>query len=250
MQIHPKKSIRYQITSLAGKALIRFLEFFVWLSCDRKAVFDSSEFGWVQQLEEGWPAIRREYEELSRKGGQAPDICDISEEQYQVIARDWWTFFPFFIYGIPIQHNIEQCPETARLLELIPDKTTVFFSILRPGSYIQPHRGAYKGYLRYHLGVVIPEQPMQCGIRIRENTYHWENGKSLIFDDTFNHDAWNKSDSTRVVLYVDFIRPMPEWLRKLSLWLTRLISRSPFVQNALIKLHTQGSDKQLGKVLG
>lgn len=74
----------------------------------------------------------QEYEELSRKGGQAPDICDISEEQYQVIARDWWTFFPFFIYGIPIQHNIEQCPETARLLELIPDKTTVFFPSCAP----------------------------------------------------------------------------------------------------------------------
>ena len=42
-----------------------------------------------------------------------------------------------------------------------------------------------------------------------EDIRHWEEGKSMIFDDTFNHEVWNDTDETRVVLFVDVLRPLP-----------------------------------------
>jgi beta-hydroxylase len=155
-----------------------------------------------------------------------------------------------YVYGIPLVENLSLCPETARIIQAIPNKTTVFFSAIKPGTFIKEHRGAYKGYLRYHLGVQIPAHPTECGLKINDRVYHWENGKSLIFDDTYLHEAWNNSNEERVVLYVDFIRPMPWFLVNLSKWLTYLISQSPFVQNGIVKLKTRKLDHDISILLG
>ncbi|MGA7800188.1 MAG: aspartyl/asparaginyl beta-hydroxylase domain-containing protein, partial [Gammaproteobacteria bacterium] len=57
----------------------------------------------------------------------------------------------------------------------------------------------------------------------------WREGGSLIFDDTYQHEAWNGTDKVRAVLFVDFVRPLrfPASLyNALLLW---LIAVSPFV---------------------
>ena len=72
---------------------------------------------------------------------------------------------------------------------------TAFFSILAPGKHLPPHRGPYKGVMRYHLGLLIPEPAEQCGIRVDTETRHWAEGESMIFDDTFEHEAWNDTDA-------------------------------------------------------
>ena len=91
----------------------------------------------------------------------------------------------------------------------IPGMTTAMFSILSPRKHILDHRGPYKGVLRYHLGLIVPEDAERCRIRVGEDVRHWEEGKSMIFDDTFNHEVWNDTDETRVVLFVDVLRPLP-----------------------------------------
>ena len=48
----------------------------------------------------------------------------------------------------------------------------------------------------------------QVGIKVGGQVAHWPEGKSLVFDDTFEHEAWNDTDETRVVLFVDVIRPL------------------------------------------
>jgi aspartyl/asparaginyl beta-hydroxylase (cupin superfamily) len=35
----------------------------------------------------------------------------------------------------------------------------------------------------------------------------WQEGKCLVFDDSFEHEVWNKSDSERVVLLIQFWHP-------------------------------------------
>ena len=84
------------------------------------------------------------------------------------------------------------------------------FSILSPHKHILPHCGPYKGVLRYHLGLIVPEDAENCRIRVGDDIRHWEPGKPLIFDDVFNHEVWNDTDETRVVLFVDVERPLPE----------------------------------------
>jgi beta-hydroxylase len=109
--------------------------------------------------------------------------------------------------------------------------TSAMFSILAGNKRLPPHRGPYKGVLRYHLGLKVP-QPDRCGIRVREQVARWEEGKELIFDDTYEHEAWNDGAEPRVVLFVDFLRPLPFPLSTVNRAVIRVISKSPFIQDA------------------
>ena len=51
--------------------------------------------------------------------------------------------------------------------------------------------------------------------------------------DTHEHEAWNHTDQSRVVLFVDFVRELPfpvSTLNNIMIW---LMSRSSFVQEIL-----------------
>jgi beta-hydroxylase len=122
---------------------------------------------------------------------------------------------------------------TAQLVERIPGMTTAFFSILAPGKHLPDHRGTFKGIVRYHLGLIVPEPREQCRIRIGDIFCHWREGRSLIFDDTYRHEVWNETDGTRVVLFVDFRRPL-RFPASVANWLIiEAIKRSPFVTDAV-----------------
>ncbi len=90
----------------------------------------------------------------------------------------------------------------------IPGLTTAFFSILSPHKHIGEHRGPWRGVLRYHLALRVPEPAAQAGISVGGQVAHWEEGRSLLFDDGYEHFAWNDTDGVRVVLFVDVIRPL------------------------------------------
>ena len=156
----------------------------------------------------------------------------------------WKTFM--FKSGKFIGDNCALAPGTAALLRRIPDVYTAFFSILEPHQHIKPHWGYWKGFVRYHLGVVIPENNRdgRCWLRInpaaedrsrREDVekgekYFWKNGASVMFDDTFLHDAANESDEVRVVLWLDVARKMPWHLSLLNKLFIEIAHRDPSVR--------------------
>ena len=107
-----------------------------------------------------------------------------------------------------------------------------FFSILAPGKHIPEHRGKHKGIIRYHLGLMIPEPQSACRIRIADKVAYWEEGKSLMFDDTFYHEAWNETDDYRVVLFLDIARPLRFPLSLVNWLVNNLIAASPIIQEA------------------
>jgi ornithine lipid ester-linked acyl 2-hydroxylase len=86
--------------------------------------------------------------------------------------------------------------------------------------------------LRYHLGLIVPQDAEACRIRVGEDFRHWEEGESLIFDDTFNHEVWNDTDETRVVLFVDVLRPLPFPESAINRAIIKVIGYSPFVLDA------------------
>jgi beta-hydroxylase len=110
--------------------------------------------------------------------------------------------------------------------------TTAFFSILSPRKHIPDHRGPYKGVLRYHLALMIPEPRESCRIRVDDQFAHWDEGKSLLFDDSYDHEAWNDSDGIRVVLFMDVIRPLKAPINQLNKFVIGAISRSPYIGDA------------------
>jgi len=228
--------IRARIVDVANRVGERFLR---WL--DRyyarhslvgdRAFFDADEFDWIPRVEARWPAIRAELEDVLHDVDDLPNFQDISTDQYRLTQDDRWKTFFLLGYGFQVDEHLARCPETAAALQEIPGITTAMFSIFAPHKRIPAHGGPYKGVLRYHLALKVPEPADACGITVRGETRHWTEGRSLVFDDVWEHEAWNDTDGTRVVLFVDFIRPMrppAKWLNALVL---KAIAYSPFVQD-------------------
>jgi ornithine lipid ester-linked acyl 2-hydroxylase len=170
--------------------------------------FEPEEFPWVAQMETEWKSIRSELDALMTRRDEIPNFQDVSKAQKALTEGDQWkTFFFSTFAGKRIDENCAQCPRTARLLQQIPGLRQSMFSILAPRKHIPPHRGPYKGLLRYHLGLMIPGPEGSCRIRVGSNVRSWKEGKSMIFDDSNEHEVWNDTDSYRTVLFVDFVRP-------------------------------------------
>jgi beta-hydroxylase len=122
---------------------------------------------------------------------------------------------------------------------------TAFFSILPPRIHLERHRGPFNGWLRYHLGLIVPQQASACRIQVGDETNHWNEGKSLIFDDSYFHEVWNDTDEQRVVLFVDFARPLRAPASMLNAAHRRVAHYIGYSQKAMqnLKTWTKGSGK-------
>jgi aspartyl/asparaginyl beta-hydroxylase (cupin superfamily) len=172
-----------------------------------KTFFEPEAFPWVTPMEAEWKSIRKELDALMVRREEIPNFQDVSKSQSTLTEGDQWkTFYLYSFAGKQIRENCAQCPETVRLLQHIPGLRQAMFSILSPRKHIPPHRGPFKGLLRYHLGLMIPGKEGACRIRVGNDVRAWKEGKSMIFDDSHEHEAWNETDLYRVVLFVDFVR--------------------------------------------
>jgi beta-hydroxylase len=176
--------------------------------------------------------IRDEAQALLAHQSELANFQDISKDQIEITDDDRWKTFFIYGYGFEAKLGVELCPRTAALMREIPGMKTAMISILSPRKHILDHRGPYKGVLRYHLGLIVPEDAESCRIRVGEDYRHWEEGSSLIFDDTFNHEVWNDTDETRVVLFVDVMRPLPSPESAINEGIVKAIGYSPFVLDA------------------
>ncbi len=196
-------------------------------------------------LQENFPAVREECLAMLEKRSIIPNIDTLSSETSSGIhAIAWKTFM--FKSGEFIDENCALAPRTAALLRRIPGVYTAFFSILEPHQHIKPHWGYWKGFVRYHLGVVIPgnNAGKQCWIRInceaqdrahreeieKGSKYYWTDGAAVLFDDTFLHEAANESDEVRAVLFLDVARKMPWHLSLLNRFFLALAHRNESVR--------------------
>jgi ornithine lipid ester-linked acyl 2-hydroxylase len=194
--------------------------------------FENARFPWIAHIEANWPVIREELERVLEDREALPNFQDISKDQIEITDDDQWKTYFLYGYGFQARLGVESCPRTAALMREIPGMTTAMFSILSPRKHILDHRGPYKGVLRYHLGLIVPEDAASCRIRVGEDFHHWEEGRSMVFDDTFNHEVWNDTDETRVVLFVDVLRPLPEPWSTINGLIVKAIGYSPFVLDA------------------
>ena len=196
------------------------------------AIFDPRSFDWIPRVESQWRAIRSELEMVLKYPTGIPNFQDISVEQKSITNDDRWKTFFFYGYGARVDFNCDICPATARALSFIPGMKTAFFSILMPQKKIPRHRGPYNGVLRYHLGLMVPE-PERCGIVVDGIETRWQEGKSLVFDDSFQHEAWNDGDQLRVILFVDFLRPLHQPAAGINKAFVKLAGMSEFIQAGL-----------------
>jgi len=193
---------------------------------------DPRLFEWTAMLEVSWREIRAELDGLLNRHDYLPNFQDIVPHQELLTDDNRWKAFFFVGLGHRADGNCKLCPRTAALLDEIPGLVTAFFSILSPGKRIDPHRGPYRGLLRYHLALRVAEPQDAAGIRVGGEVSHWKEGASLLFDDGYEHSAWNETDGFRAVLFLDVVRPLRWPASRLNSALLRLMSDSPYARTA------------------
>ena len=121
-----------------------------------------------------------------------------------------WNGFYFWRHGERRDANHALCPRTSAALEALPlvrirgNAPEVMFSVLTPGTHILPHRGVTNTRVVCHLPLVVPED---CALVVGGESRAWREGEAVAFDDTYEHEAWNRGSRTRVVLIIDVWNP-------------------------------------------
>lgn len=222
-------------TNWPGKASLRFVERAMGRASlvGDTPVLPRGTFPFVAELEANWRTIRDELETVIAERDRMPTMQTISKTQRKIIKTDGWKTYFFTAYGERAEENCRRCPKTAALLDKVPNLELAFFSILEPGSHIRAHRGVFKGLIRGHLGLKVPEPREKCRMRVGDEMVVWREGECVMFDDTYEHEIWNETDGTRVVLLFDVRRPLPRALDAFNRSLLRAARVMPFVREPI-----------------
>lgn len=176
-------------------------------------VLKNEDFPFLRTFEENWEVIRDEVQEILKHRDAVPLFHEVSRDQKKISKGDNWRTFVLYGFGQPATKNVKQAPRTAELLAQVPNLQSAWFSILAPGYHIPPHRGPSKGFLTCHLGLIVPKDAESCYLRVDDQVCVWREGKTFIFDDTYEHEVLNNTDEERVVLLFHTDRPMRFWGR-------------------------------------
>jgi ornithine lipid ester-linked acyl 2-hydroxylase len=161
-------------------------------------IYDKAIFPWAYLIESEWQTIRAELQRVLARKEDLPAFHELAADASAISNDHRWKSFVLTGYGFSSANNIRLCPETWRICQSIPGLITVLFSILEPGKHLPAHRGPYNGVPRLHLGLIVPEPRERLGIRVDSQIYRWREGEVVIFDDAYEHEAWNDTSDTRV----------------------------------------------------
>ncbi|XP_055657041.1 aspartyl/asparaginyl beta-hydroxylase isoform X2 [Falco peregrinus] len=159
----------------------------------------------VKSLEKNWKLIRDEGLAVMDKKRSL-----FLPEDENLREKGDWSQFTLWQQGRKNENACKSVPKTCALLERFPEATgcrrgQIKYSIMHPGTHVWPHTGPTNCRLRMHLGLVIPKEG--CRIRCAQDNRTWEEGKVLIFDDSFEHEVWQDADNYRLIFIVDVWHP-------------------------------------------
>ncbi len=178
--------------------------------------FRREDFPWLDALEEATDDIAAEASSVlaTDRAGFAPYVDfppGTPINQWAPLNRSMdWSTYTLWHDGNPVEDHIAKCPKTAAVLERLPlcdvpgYAPGAYFSVLRPRTRLPAHTGTTNTRSIVHLPLVIPER---CGFRVGSQMRVWRRGEAWVFDDTIEHEAWNDSDETRIVLICDIWNP-------------------------------------------
>jgi hypothetical protein len=157
----------------------------------------------VLGLEQLHPQIKAEFLGTARANDTLENYV-----HYKGVQSDWKAQY-LFRKGRPVDSSAERLPQTARFMrETIGDwlcpLLEMHFSVLLPSARIQPHCDLWNFTINLHLAVDIPPN---CGLKVANVEHGWEEGRCILFDYSYLHEAWNNSDKPRTCLLVDLWNP-------------------------------------------
>jgi aspartyl/asparaginyl beta-hydroxylase (cupin superfamily) len=209
--------IRHALDLLTGQASLYLQQpsMFYFPGLPQRAFYEREEFAWVPAFEAKTGAIRAELEALIGSGdeGFAPYVAAAPGRpapNNPLLDDPSWGACHVLKNGAPVAGISDRCPATMAALAaapqpVIPNRSPMaLFSRLRPGTHIKPHHGMLNTRLICHLPLIVPEG---CALRAGAETRPWVPGQMILFDDSFEHEAWNRGESDRVVLLFEVWKP-------------------------------------------
>ena len=208
--------MREAIDILSGEAEV-FLQqptSFFYPGLPHTQFYESADFGWAREIEAATDAIRNELQDFLRDGDgdfrpYVEAVPGRPNKAHSLLDDPKWSALYLWKDGAPT--DFAAClPEAMKALEAAPmpgiatRSPTALFSMLRPDTHILPHNGMINTRLICHLPLIVPPG---CGFRVGNQTRPWEPGKLTIFDDSIEHEAWNRGDAIRIVLLFEIWRP-------------------------------------------
>ncbi len=121
-----------------------------------------------------------------------------------------WTGYYFYRHGERREDNCAACPVSSAALDQLPlcrveaHGPEVLFSVFTAGTHLLAQRGVTNTRVVGQLPRIVP---MDCALQGGGIEHVWQEGRAVVFDDTYEHEAWNRSDATRVVLIFDLWNP-------------------------------------------
>lgn len=172
------------------------------------------ELDWAEAFEAATPAIRAELDALLASDAGRERVFHADELERSNLRGSGqppsWNGYYFHRHGEPRPGNLARCPCTSAALDAAPlsripgHGPETLYSVFTPGTHLLPHRGVTNTRLVAHLPLLVPPD---CALRVGGEVHAWREGELAVFDDTYEHEAWNRSDRTRVVLIFDVWNP-------------------------------------------
>jgi aspartyl/asparaginyl beta-hydroxylase (cupin superfamily) len=175
-----------------------------------------ADFPWLDRVEAATDAIRAEVVQLLADEAAFSPYVEAETNRpffdgHGMLGNPDWSAFYVWKAGAPVPENAARCPATVEALKdaplfHVPGRTpSILFSLLRPGAHIKPHHGFTNARYVCHLPLIVPEG---CAMRVGADTRAWVEGRACVFDDSIEHEAWNRHpDRLRVVMIFDVWRP-------------------------------------------
>ncbi|MEI6836622.1 MAG: aspartyl/asparaginyl beta-hydroxylase domain-containing protein [Alcaligenaceae bacterium] len=176
----------------------------------------------LKLLQDNWETIRDEAVHLATlRAIKAPELHN--DIGFNSFFKYGWKRFYLKWYDAKHPSAEALCPKTVALLNQIPCVKAAMFAELPPGGQLNPHRDPFAGSLRYHLGLVTPNHDM-CYIDVDGLRYSWRDGADVIFDETYVHEAYNRTLENRIILFCDIERPLKwTWAKRFNHWFGRVL---------------------------
>jgi aspartyl/asparaginyl beta-hydroxylase (cupin superfamily) len=192
---------------MAGKGLLQLDEWVI----DRHEPpvdrgLDPAMLPWAAAVQASWTDLRAELDQLLADDVKLPVTDDLIGVEQGADGR--WTTYVLCWFGEWLEFNAARCPKTTALVRDVPGVEIAGFTVMHAGTHIPAHRGPTKA-LRYQVGVVVPDPPGSCRLRVGDEVIEHAEGKALLFDDRTEHEAWNDSDADRYVFFVQVRWPLP-----------------------------------------
>jgi aspartate beta-hydroxylase len=175
---------------------------------------DRSLFEWLPEFEAQTPAILDELMSLLPQGTGSERVFSSAALEDENLrgtrGPPSWTGHYFYRSGERRDDNCAACPRTSAALDKLPLSRVaghgpeVLHSVFTPGTHLLAHKGVTNTRVVGHLPLIVPPD---CALRVGGEDHVWQEGRVVVFDDTYEHEAWNRSDHTRVVMIFDMWNP-------------------------------------------